>query len=175
MKINVVLSAVLPLIVGSSYAASADRVPEELRASTDETLLLEASGKGVQIYVCVAGNDQPAHFEWALKAPDAELFAAHGKKIGKHYAGPTWELSDGSTVVGALKSRSDSPDPHSIPWLLLTAKTTSGSGTLSGAKSIQRLKTSGGKAPDRACDQGNVGEQVRVPYAAEYYFYGTKR
>ncbi|CAN5925593.1 hypothetical protein BH11MYX4_BH11MYX4_06510 [soil metagenome] len=33
--------------------------------------------------------------------PEATLFGHHGRVAGKHYAGPTWEANDGSTVVGA--------------------------------------------------------------------------
>ena len=174
-----IIHVVAPLLsIGISVvacAASADDVPESLRTPADESLLLEATGKGVQIYECVAAPDQPTHFEWKLKAPDAELFDAKGTKIGKHYAGPTWELSDGSKVVGKLKARSDSPDANAIPWLLLSAETTSGAGALSGTKSIQRLKTSGGKAPEQACTDGSATAPVRVPYSAQYKFYGSKR
>jgi hypothetical protein len=36
-----------------------------------------------------------------LKAPDADLFDEGGRRIGRHFAGPTWEASDdGSKVIG---------------------------------------------------------------------------
>jgi hypothetical protein len=47
--------------------------------------------------------------KWTLKAPEADLFDANGRAIGRHYAGPTWELMDGSEVVGKFKARADAP------------------------------------------------------------------
>ena len=49
-------------------------------------LLLTAKGDGSQVYTCSEGH-------WTLKAPDAQLLDEHGKGIGKHFAGPTWQLS----------------------------------------------------------------------------------
>jgi hypothetical protein len=53
--------------------------------------------------------------------PRPDLFDAGGKKIGRHYAGPHWESSDGSKVAGTLKERADAPQTDSIPWLLLAS------------------------------------------------------
>jgi Protein of unknown function (DUF3455) len=39
--------------------------------------------------------------------------------------------------------------------------------------SIQRLNTKGGKEPANGCDNSHVRREVRVPYEAEYYFYGN--
>jgi len=94
--------------------------------------------------------------------------------MAKHYAGPTWEADDGSKVIGEVVARSDSPKPDSIPWLLLRAKTTSGSGLFSGVLSIQRLDTVGGSAPAKGCLQPQSGQELRVSYTANYLFYGMK-
>jgi len=96
-------------------------IPENLKAPTTQILSLEARAVGVQIYTCNARKDDPTRFEWVFKAPEADLFDTAGKKIGKHYAGPTWEANDGSKVVGELKTKADSPDANAIPWLLLSA------------------------------------------------------
>jgi hypothetical protein len=37
--------------------------------------------------------------------------------------------------------------------------------------SIQRLQTKGGKAPATGCAASHRGEQARIPYTADYYFY----
>jgi hypothetical protein len=37
--------------------------------------------------------------------------------------------------------------------------------------SIQRLQTKGGKAPADGCGASHKGEQARISYTAEYYFY----
>jgi len=146
-------------------------VPEALEPPAGQRLSLETMGIGVQIYECKPAKDDPKRFEWVFKAPEAELFDSSGKRIGKHYAGPTWEANDGSKVVGEIKGRDNGPDPSAIPWLLLSAKSTSGNGVFSRVQSIQRLRTVGGKAPAVGCDRAQAGVETRVSYEAGYYFY----
>jgi Protein of unknown function (DUF3455) len=110
-------------------------------------------------------------FKWVFKAPEADLFDASNKKVGKHYAGPVWESKDGSKVVGEVKAKADSKDKTAIPWLLLAAKSNEGKGVFSSVKSIQRVDTVGGKAPQTDCDSSRVGKQAKVSYTANYYFY----
>jgi hypothetical protein len=135
-------------------------------------VLLKALAKGVQVYVCKTKEGAAGAYEWTLKAPDAELFDEKGQKIGKHYGGPTWESTDGSKVVGQLRAKVDSPEATAIPWLLLDAKTTEGTGVLSKVKNIQRLATVGGKAPTTGCDATHENAEARVDYTATYYMYG---
>jgi hypothetical protein len=157
-------------------AQAADIVPENLRVPPSQWMLVESKATGVQIYECAPSKADAAKFEWTFKAPEADLFDAKGqKRIGKHYAGPSWEADDGSKVVGEVKARDDGTDPKAIPWLLLSAKSTSGTGLLATVQSIQRLETSGGKAPAEGCDKDNAGKQARVAYKATYYFYGPPR
>ena len=164
------------LVAGSTpaWAGTDLLVPENLRPPATEVLSLETEAIGVQIYECNASKDESTRFEWIFKAPEADLFDKAGNKMGKHYAGPTWEWNDGSKVVGEVKARDNGPDPNAIPWLLLTAKSTSGTGVLSQVKSIQRLHTVGGKAPAEPCSQAQAGKVTRVGYKATYYFYVAK-
>jgi len=168
--------SVAALLAGctTSPPGSAPAAPEALRPPANQALVLEARATGVQIYECTASRDQPGRFEWVFKSPEAELFDQAGRKVGKHYAGPTWEALDGSKVVGEMKARDDGPDPNAIPWLLLSAKSNSGSGVLSQIKSVQRLQTVEGKAPAAPCGRDNAQQVARVPYKATYYFYATK-
>jgi hypothetical protein len=149
-------------------------VPERLAVPAGQTLsrMLEASG--VQIYECKPSHDDPMRMEWTFRAPEAELRDPAGNLVGRHYAGPTWEARDGSKVVGDVSARYDSPDPNAIPWLLLKARSTTGRGVFSQTTSVQRLNTSGGKAPTGGCDQAQVGMVARVNYTAEYLFYVSK-
>jgi hypothetical protein len=146
-------------------------VPAQLQAPAGQLPFVEALATGVQIYECSASKDQPARFEWAFKAPEAELADKAGRKVGKHYAGPTWESVDGSKVVGQAKASDPGSDPSAIPWLLLTAKSSSGAGTFAQVTSIQRVRTVGGAAPTEPCGAANAAQVARVPYAATYYFY----
>jgi len=71
-------------------------------------------------------------------------------------------------VVGKVLA-SATADPNAIPWLLLKAKSTDGPGIFAEVTYIQRVNTVGGKAPTAPGDY--LGEEVRVPYTAEYFFY----
>ena len=155
----------------TAMAASAPTVPENLRVPATQTPSLQVRAVGTQIYDCKPSNNDPGHFEWVFRAPEADLFDTVGNRIGKHYAGPTWELDDGSKVVGEIKARDDGPDASAIPWLLLSAKSNSGVGILGRTASVQRIRTVGGKGPAGVCSQAQAGTTVRVPYSAAYYFY----
>ena len=163
-------------IITASFAAviamaDTTAVPEKLKPSAGEVLALETSATGVQIYECAAGK---AGFEWVFKGPEAELFDRAGKRIGKHYGGPTWEANDGSKVVAGVAARNDAPDANAIPWLLLSAKSNAGAGVFSRTTSIQRVRTAGGTTPTEACGQAEAGKVARMAYTATYYFYARK-
>lgn len=161
------------LVLGctTSWAGTLPAIPESLRPPATEMLALELAAKGVQIYECKSHTDEPTRFEWTFKAPEADLFDKAGRRIGKHYAGPTWESDDGSKVVGAVKARDNGPDSNAIPWLLLEAKSTAGSGVFSRTTNIQRAHTAGGNSPGETCSEAQAGQVSRIPYSATYYFY----
>jgi hypothetical protein len=163
--------AYLSLAVGcaTSPHVAPPKVPAVLQPPAGQTLYLEALGTGVQIYECAQSADLT--YQWAFKAPEASLASRSGQTLGKHYAGPTWESIDGSTVVGVVKARDPGPDSAAIPWLLLAAKATTGAGTFAATRSIQRVATVGGAAPAEACADRNLKQVARVPYQATYYFY----
>jgi hypothetical protein len=154
-----------------AVAAAAQQVPQQLQPPASEKLLVQVHAKGDQVYTCKADG---AQFVWTLKAPDAQLFDKDGKAFGKHFAGPSWEASDGSRVTGKAVANAPSPDADSIPWLLVNIVSHEGEGVLARATSIQRLNTKGGKAPASGCDAAHVGGELRVPYSADYFFYAPK-
>ncbi len=154
---------------------AAPAVPENLKAPVTQIVLLKALGKGQQIYTCQARPAAPSKFEWTLKKPQADLFDEHGKKIGKHYEGPTWESADGSKVTGEVQERAPGPAAGAIPWLLLKAKTHESAGAFAGVTYIQRVETAGGAAPTNGCDASQAGKESAVDYQAQYYFYAPRR
>jgi hypothetical protein len=149
-------------------------IPDKLKVPETQVLLLKAIAKGTQIYTCKAKVEDTNAFAWTLKAPDAQLFNTNGQSIGSHYAGPTWELTDHSKVIGKVKAKVNAPQPNNIPWLLLAAKSHEGSGLLTQANWVQRLNTSGGQAAKTGCDRVHLNQELPVDYTADYYFYGTK-
>lgn len=103
------------------------------------------------------------------------------------FGSATWQSSLDSSKVwaavldpkrNAIPAGSDAscPNTGSIACLLLTSigseQGPSGGKTLSKTTFIQRLNTAGGSAPTDGCStSADVGNQVLVPYTADYFFY----
>jgi len=160
-----------PPVPAVTPTLAAPPVPAALAVPADAKLILAAKAKGVQIYQCGAKKGEPSAFEWTLKAPEAVLVNDQGAPVAKHFAGPTWQATDGSKITGQLVTKADAPDADAIPWLLLSVKSQEGSGLFSHVSHVQRLSTSGGKAPATGCDAKHPKAEQRVDYSATYYFY----
>jgi len=163
------LLAALFIPVGAIPSEAADRA--SLAPPTGARLLLRAAAQGVQIYTC---SSQDSGLAWVLKAPEAVLHDSSGHQIGRHFAGPSWQGSDGSTVVGEVVARADAPRSDAIPWLLLRAKSHSGTGRFAAVAFIQRVETAGGLPPAAGCEAGAQGQETRVSYSAAYLFYAAR-
>ena len=148
----------------SAMAAENQGLP--LPEGTSISLTIE--GEGVQIYQ--SRTNSAGGFEWVFKAPEAELKSLTGEIVGKHFAGPTWSLRDGSELVGSLpplKSVS-APSQQDIPWLLIAAKSKSSMGALSSAEYVLRIATAGGVPPTEP--PKSATDTARVKYRAIYLF-----
>ena len=153
-------------------AGTTDRVldlPEQcgqINVPEDNNLAYHVYATGVQVYWSNGTS-------WGFVGPMADLYAdaTYQGKLGRHYGGPTWKSNSGGLVIGK-KEKECSVDPNSIAWLLLSADEVDGVGMFSDVTYIQRVNTSGGKAPTYT---GYDGEEVSVPYTAEYYFYRKAR
>ncbi|MFO1204485.1 MAG: DUF3455 domain-containing protein [Burkholderiales bacterium] len=165
------LAALATALIVACAASPAVKVPEKLQPGANESLSMIVPAKGVQIYECRARKDQAGAYEWVFVAPEAELFDQHGTRIGRHYAGPHWESTDGSRILGAVRERVDAPVAEAIPWLLLSAKSVGPAGAFSKVTSIQRVSTAGGVAPKTGCSEATVATSARIPYTADYYFF----
>jgi hypothetical protein len=173
MKHAMVVTGLVALVLavqGQVAASGPDASAKTVRFddSSTATLVLKARGEGVQVYTCVKGDD----WAWKLKAPEATLFDESHKAIGKHFGGPTWRLDDGSEVQGKMVG--SKPQAGTIPWLILSARSTGGEGRLSRVDAVRRTETQGGVAPTGGCDAGHAGAEVRIPYSAVYSFFDTK-
>jgi hypothetical protein len=177
-KVSNVTGFLLMVLVGGCAtpqpSTSVVKVPDKLQPGANESLAMVVPAKGVQIYECRPGKDQAGGYEWAFVAPEADLFGPGEKRIGRHYAGPHWEATDGSKILGTVKERADAPAADAIPWLLLSTKSVGPAGSFSKVTSIQRVNTVGGIAPKTGCSQPAVGTPARVNYTADYYFFTSK-
>jgi hypothetical protein len=146
-------------------------LPAVLDAPADATLVAVLPARGVQIYTCTAATAGAAP-AWTLKAPHAVL--GKGSEVAAiHFAGPSWQATDGSLVTGLKVAAAASPDATAIPWLLLKAVSNAGQGIFRDVTFIQRLNTDDGIAPATGCDDAHLDAQVLSPYRADYFFYHT--
>jgi Protein of unknown function (DUF3455) len=134
----------------------------------NSSIVLAAAAEGVQIYE--TKRNAAGAYEWALKAPEAELKSLTGEVLGKHYGGPTWSLNDGSQFVGSLPpvKAVSAPEAGNIPWLLVAPKSKSEAGILSKVDFAVRIATAGGVAPTEP--PKSPTDTARVNYRAIYLF-----
>ncbi|HEX3117058.1 MAG TPA: DUF3455 domain-containing protein [Bradyrhizobium sp.] len=144
-------------------SAAETPVPDTI-AAPGETIVLTVHAEGAQVYECKAGVD--GKLAWAFREPIATLLA-DGRTVGRHYAGPNWEHSDGSAIVGKAAASVPGTTANDIPWLRLEVISRRGSGILAGVTTVQRINTQGGKL-DGACDK--AGSFRSAPYSADYIF-----
>jgi hypothetical protein len=143
------------------------QVPPAL-AAPGQIAIATYHAEGAQIYECKADSD--GKLSWIFREPIATLIL-NGKTVGRHYAGPTWELTDGSAVTGRAVGNAPGATANDIPWLKLDVMTHRGSGLLANVTTVQRINTNGGAAQG-ACDQ--AGAFRSVAYSADYSVLGKK-
>ncbi len=129
-----------------------------------ETVILTLHAEGAQVYECKA--DAEGKLAWAFREPIATLFQ-DGKTVGRHYAGPNWELNDSSAVAGKAVANAPGATDKDIPLLKIEVVSARGSGQLTGITTVQRINTMGGK-PDAPCTK--AGDYLSAPYSADYVF-----
>ena len=129
----------------------------------------EYTGRGTQDYSCKTNGLTAI---WRLLGPDARLYDADGKIVGRHFYGPSWEANDGSEIKGEVLEANASPGgPGNAPWLVLRVVSEQGQGVFAQVQMITRTDTQGGGAPKPACTNANEGVIVKVPYSARYIFF----
>lgn len=129
------------------------------------TAIARLHAEGAQIYACSAKADGSGPV-WTFREPIATLMEG-GKTVGRHFAGPHWELDDGSLVKGSLLQGLPGATASDIPLLRLSILENRGKGRLAQANEVYRLETHSG-ALSGPCDK--IGDMLSVPYSADYLF-----
>ena len=140
----------------------APEVPNEIAVdSSANKVQLHGFGVGFQVYTWDG-------LTWTGPVPDAILFGNGGNIVATHFAGPSWQSTSGSLVVGTVTGKI-TKDLTAIPWVRLVPVSTEGPGIFADVTFIQRINTVGGKAPET--DGTFIGQIAKVPYTADYFFY----
>lgn len=128
--------------------------------------------EGVQKYKAQLKPGSTNEYVWVLIAPDAKLYDASNKLKGTHGAGPHWVLTVSDSIFAqhfAPAKTAPSPDANSVDWLLLMPKNgKTPTGFFKDVAYIQRIATTGGKAPVTA--PANENSVANIPYTAVYRF-----
>jgi hypothetical protein len=156
----IALASLMPI----SFGAIGAELPAEI-ATDGLSSVLKVHAEGAQIYECK--TDKDGHLSWQFREPIASLFR-DGKTVGRHYAGPTWEVGS-SIIVGKIVGRAPGAMSQDIPWLKLDVSDTLGdeNGPLQDVTTIQRINTRGGNL-EGVCDK--AGDFRAEPYSADYIF-----
>ena len=175
------------LLAGSPLAAQAVAMPP-----ADHVEVFTIFADGFQLYR--SAETAPGVFGWQFFGPIATLFsdAASSTPIGTHYnvntappgstttcpvsgfACPSWVSNDGSSVtVGRPLDIAASPNPDSIPELLLPTASLGGMGVFEDITFVQRLDTVGGLST--ICGTATaVGQGCESHYTATYAFFAQR-
>jgi hypothetical protein len=164
MKSIPIYARVIAVALTPAFAVKAE-MPDAI-AAPGETLIALVHAQGAQVYECKAGAS--GKLIWQFREPIATLLDESGKTVGRHYAGPHWELTDGSIVAAKAVGRAPGATAQDIPLLKLETTARRGNGRLADVSTIQRLDTKGGTA-DGPCP--SAGALLSVPYSADYAFY----
>ena len=141
----------LLFLSGALVSAPAQTPLPDAIAAPGEKIVLTLHAEGAQVYECKA--DASGKLAWVFREPIATLLL-DGKTVGRHYAGPNWEHSDGSAIVGKAAGNAPGATDKDIPWLKLEVISQRGSGVLTGITTVQRINTVGGK-PQGTCDKAD--------------------
>jgi len=145
-------------------------IAASLRVPASEAPAFVLNGNGVYIYQCRQALSDPNTYVWAFVVPDATLYDG-SRSVARHATIGLYEsLSDRTSVSGVVRS-SQPAGGANLPWVLIRAQPIGESGLFANVSSIQRVNTTGGAAPSSGCGPDNVGEEARVAYQADYYFY----
>ncbi len=145
-------------------------IAASLRVPASEAPAFVLNGNGVYIYQCRQAISDPNAYVWAFVVPDATLYDG-SRSVARHATIGLYEsLSDRTSVSGVVRS-SQPAGGANLPWVLIRAQPIGESGLFANVSSIQRVNTTGGAAPSSGCGPDNVGEEARVAYQADYYFY----
>jgi hypothetical protein len=131
----------------------------------DRAVALAVHAEGAQLYQCKPGDG--GRLVWTFREPIAALIGDDGKTIGRHYAGPTWEVDGGGAVKGQLLTSAPGAGANDIPLLKLAVSEHRGAGALAAVNLVLRLNTHGG-ALSGPC--ARAGELHAEPYSADYVF-----
>jgi hypothetical protein len=158
VSLSILALSALPL------PAAAAEAPDPI-AAPGEMLVATVQAAGAQVYECKF--DTAGNLIWQFREPIATLLV-EGQTVGRHYAGPYWEMADGSAVSAKVSGRAPGASAADIPLLRLAVASRHGEGQLAGVTTIQRINTRGGVA-EGACDRFET--LLSVPYTADYAFY----
>src|SRR5512135_2224841 len=173
--------------------------PSDITPPVGNTAFAVGHAFGTQGYICLPTSTGGTSWTILSARPEATLFTkifGQDVQIITHFLSPdnsadhvaraTWQSSFDSSKVWAAKVKgitagtdpSSCPNTGAIDCLLLEEKGTqegpTGGKFLAKTTFVQRLNTRGGSAPadNAGClSSADVGQQLLVPYTADYFFY----
>ncbi|HEY1748709.1 MAG TPA: DUF3455 domain-containing protein [Xanthobacteraceae bacterium] len=145
-------------------AAEQAPVPAAI-AAAGQTPIVTLHAEGTQLYEC---KEKDGKLSWTFREPVAALMQ-DGRTVGRHFAGPTWEHTDGSAVIAKAAGSAPGATADDVAWLRLDVVDRRGNGMLTPVTVVQRINTHGGALTGTCSERGAFRD---VPYSADYVFLG---
>jgi hypothetical protein len=143
-------------------------------AAPTGSVLLHLKASGTQDYMC----QNTSGASWSYVGVEGDLLNCQDQKVGteSYVTGDdVWSTtSDTSTIQGSSHATWSPNDAGGLAWELYSALNPSGTGPIAHATWIQRTNPENGEVPSVAtCSSGTNGMITKVPYSADFWFYGT--
>lgn len=167
---SLLIAAALAIALPAAAITEPTGIAPSLRASANEAPAFVLNGNGVYIYQCKQSALDPNAYYWSFVVPDATLYEGSRSVARFATVGLMEALGDRSSISGVVRS-SQGAGPANLPWTLMQAQPLAETGMFAGVTSIQRVNTSGGAAPVGGCGPDNTGDEARIAFQADYYFY----
>ena len=158
------------LALPAAAAVAEPFVAYPLRVLPSEEASFMLTANGVQVYACQQVPGDPNAYAWFVQAPDATLYDGPAS-VARLTSPNDWQSLQDLSSVSAVPLRMQAAGADNLPWELLHAVPAGETGLFANVTSIQRVNTQGGAPPASGCDDTHVGDEARVAFSADYYFY----
>jgi hypothetical protein len=152
-----------------AWSDESSTIPSRISLRANKKLLFKTMAIGVKIYRYCQG-EKSQRPSWTLVTQEATVLDAKGKKIGRHFDGATWKFDDGAIVVGKMPPKSDEKGIGKPYWLIFDVTEAIGA-RVKDVRYVKSIETTSGLPPVEGYKDDKIGDEQRVPYRAEYWFY----
>ena len=141
-----------------------------LRVRADQVPAFMLTARGAEVYRCSPIDTASGGYGWFVTVPDAILYDG-ARQAARLASSNHFEAVGDRSSLSTVPIRLQAAGAGNMPWELAAASAEGESGLFVGVTAVQRVNTNGGAAPSSTCDETHSGDEARVDFSADYYFY----